>query len=208
MDPNAEQLDAEARAAAAAAAQAEVARAAAQAEADAKEKADENAATLAGIFKAIKDSSDKIDKIESKLDAVTSSLDGLNDRADKTDEKLKKQKDFFSGPGLIGEHKEELRSLILGTVVENKDQLSMVSVDDMDKLSRVSDGFSADLDKVVQKLSTTDGRLSSLQSKYDQIQTSFWKLQGRQNSLRPPEPSEADPLPVRPVAPAPVYYGS
>jgi hypothetical protein len=48
----------------------------------------------------------------------------------------------------------------------------MVSADDMDKLSRVSDGFTADLDKVVQQLSTTDGRLSSLQSKYDQIQTS------------------------------------
>ena len=40
-----------------------------------------------GILQAIKDSSDKIDKIELKLDAVTSSLDGLNDRADKTDEK-------------------------------------------------------------------------------------------------------------------------
>ena len=60
MDPSVEQLDAEARAAAAAAAQAEVARAAAQAEADAREKAEkaaENAATLAGILKAIKDSS-------------------------------------------------------------------------------------------------------------------------------------------------------
>jgi len=166
MDPNAEQLDAEARAAAAAAAQAEVARAAAQAEAN------ESAATLAGILKAITDSSDKIDKIELKLDAVTTSLDGLNDRADKTDERLRKQKEFFSGPGLLGEHKEELKSLILGTVVENKSELSMVSADDMDKLSRVSDGFTADLDKVVQKLSTTDGRLSSLQSKYDQIQTS------------------------------------
>jgi chromosome segregation ATPase len=75
-------------------------------------------------------------------------------------------------------------------------------------LSTVSEGFTADLNKVTRQISTTDGRLSSLQSKYGQIQTSFWKLQGRQNSLRPPEPSEADPLPVRPVAPAPVYYGS
>ena len=103
MDPSAEQLDADASAAAAAAAQAEVARAAAQAEADAKEKAEkaaENAATLAGILRAITDSSDKIDKIELKLDAVTSSLDNLNVRADKTEEKLKKQKDFFSGRAL------------------------------------------------------------------------------------------------------------
>ena len=92
-------MDAEARAAAAAAAQAEVARAAAQAEADAKEKAAESAATLAGILQAIRDSSDKIDKIELKLDAVTSSLDGLNVRADKTDERLKKQKDF--SPALV-----------------------------------------------------------------------------------------------------------
>jgi len=29
-------------------------------------------------------------------------VDGLNDRADKTDERLKKQKEFFSGPGLVG----------------------------------------------------------------------------------------------------------
>ena len=130
MDPDAEQLDAEARAAAdaaAAAAQAEVARAAAAAEADAKAKAAESAATLAGILQAIKESSDKIEALGLKLDAVTSSLDGLNDRADKTDERLKKQKDFFSGPGLIGEHKEELKPLILGTVVENKAELSMVS---------------------------------------------------------------------------------
>jgi hypothetical protein len=177
MDPNAEQLDAEARAAAAAAAQAEVARAAAQAEAN------ESAATLAGILKAITDSSDKIDKIELKLDAVTTSLDGLNDRADKTDERLRKQKEFFSGPGLLGEHKEELKSLILGTVVENKSELSMVSADDMDKLSRVSDGFTADLDKVVQKLSTTDGRLSSLHGKATYISHSRSKGDIRRLSL-------------------------
>ncbi|EGB04316.1 hypothetical protein AURANDRAFT_67320 [Aureococcus anophagefferens] len=57
-------------------------------------------------------------------------------------------------------------------MVENKDQLSMVSADDLDKLSRVSDGFTAGLDKVTQQLTTTDGRLAKLQSKYDQIQTS------------------------------------
>ena len=101
MDPSVEQLDADARAAAAAAAQAEVARAAAQAEAE--KAAEDPAATLAGIFKAIKDSSDKIDRMELKLDTVTSSLDSLNVRADKTEEKLKKQKEFFSGPGLIAD---------------------------------------------------------------------------------------------------------
>ena len=36
----------------------------------------------------------------------------------------------------------------------------------------MSDGFTADLDKVTQQLTTTDGRLAKLQSKYDQIQTS------------------------------------
>jgi len=65
-------------------------------------------------------------------------VDGLNDRADKTDERLKKQKEFFSGPGLVGEHKEESKSLILGTVAENKAELSMVSADDLSKLSVVS----------------------------------------------------------------------
>ena len=118
MDPSVEQLDADTRAAAAAAAaaaQAEVARAAAQAEAE--KAAEDPAATLAGIFKAIKDSSDKIDRMELKLDTVTSSLDSLNVRADKTEEKLKKQKEFFSGPGLIDEHKDDLKSLILGTMV-------------------------------------------------------------------------------------------
>ena len=181
MDPSVEQLDADARAAAAAAAQAEVARAAAQAEAE--KAAEDPAATLAGIFKAIKESGDKIDKIESKLDTVTSSLDSLNVRADKTEEKLKKQKEFFSGSGLIDEHKDDLKSLILGTMVENKDQL--VSADDLDKLSRVSEGFTADLDKVTQQLTTTDGRVAKLQSKYDQIQTS---------ASSPQTPASSEPL--------------
>ena len=187
MDPSAEQLDAEARAAAdaaAAAAQAEVAREAAAAEADAK--AAESASVLASIFQAIRESNDKIEAFGRKLDTVSSSLDGLNDRADKTDKRLKDQKAFFSGPGLISEHKEELKTLILDTMVEGKAELSMVSAD-----------FTADLNKVTEKRSTTDGRLSSLQSKFDQIQTSAArKPSGALNSsstwMRTATPSKRD----------------
>ena len=53
------------------------------------------------------------------------------------------EKAFFSGPGLISEHKDELRTLILGTMVEGKAELSMVSAN-----------FTADLTRVTEKLST------------------------------------------------------
>jgi len=81
----------------------------------------------------------------------------IDDRADKTDKKPKDYKAFFSGPGLISEHKDELRMLIKDTMVEGNAELSV---------------FSADLTKVTERLSTTDGRISSLQSKFDQLQTS------------------------------------
>ena len=51
------------------------------------------------------------------------------------------EKAFFSGPGLISEHKDELRTLILGTMVEGKAELSMVSAN-----------FTADLTRVTEKL--------------------------------------------------------
>jgi len=127
MDANAEQSDRDARAAAdaaATAAQAEVARAAIAADAQAAE----NASLLAGILQATRESNDKIESLDRKFDTkfgtVSSSIDGLKDRADKTDERLKKQKDFFSGPSFLGEHNEESKSLILSTVVENKAELS------------------------------------------------------------------------------------
>ena len=52
-------------------------------------------------------------------------------------------KAFFSGPGLISEHKEELRTLILDTMVKGKANLSMVSADDLNKLSMVSADFTS-----------------------------------------------------------------